>query len=225
MRIIDSLKKLYGSNCITQESIGECKVCERNENSKFVKLFIKNGQHTFFEIAEDLYVKSLNINNKYSILNNQNCDGVFITEIDNKAACVFSELKSSLDSNDIFKAHKQIIFSFFKIYLFLSLSEEFNNNVEYIGIIGSRPVKDKSQEALFELELLNMQEGRPVDKEMICLVELWKEKTIKHRIRDFSFIKGFPLCGTIGDKEMTICLYTAKSFMDDSGSFDLSTME
>ena len=139
---------------------------------------------------------------------------------------VLSELKSSLDSCDILKAYRQIVFTYLKLHMMMSVCEGFDiSNWEIIGIIACLPPKNEDQKTKLQLELLNMEEGNnEIKPDIKCFVQLFFKKKIESGLADTPFTKGKPLHEKLKDMKISICLKTANSTTDSETELNLNSL-
>ena len=146
MEIAESFNSVFDkAPCVLIKS--QCEIHEHNQGASFTNLKLVNDGEEIFLLDNQFYKNSHEkIIDWSSNLSDLDSDGFLITEINGRKFIVVSELKSALDSRDLLKAYKQIVFTYIKCYMLLSLCSTFQaEDFDIIGIIACKPPKDKKQ--------------------------------------------------------------------------------
>lgn len=141
MEIAESFSSVFDkAPCVLIKS--QCEIHEQNQGASFTNLKLVNDGEEIFLLDNKFYKNSHEkILDWSSNLSDLDSDGFLITEIKGRKSIVVSELKSALDSRDLLKAYKQIVFTYIKCYMLLSLCSTFQaEEFDIIGIIAcNRP--------------------------------------------------------------------------------------
>lgn len=222
MNVFDSFQKIF-NKCPIAVLDDQWSVQETDSCALFRTLTIQNTGKAFFVFEKGSYANMSCISSKRSsFLEDKDCDGVALTEIGGKKILILSELKSSLDSLDVLKAYKQIVFTYLKLYMMLSLCQDFDiDNWSVVGIIACHPPKGEDQKTKLQLEYLNIEESasRPDVK---CLVRLLFENKIETSLSNIPFTQNLPLNDQLQRGKFNICLKTADTISSSELSLELS---
>ena len=112
-------------------------ISEKEQQAQIKKCIIHFPGGQFTTIENDIY-KSMftKIQSYSSILKDEDCDGIAYTEYEGKKYIILVELKSKIDADVIKHAFDQLIFSFMKLNMILSICEGFDiKQYEFIGIL------------------------------------------------------------------------------------------
>lgn len=222
MNVFDSFKIVF-NKCSVSISNDKWQVNESNQHASFKTLIVQNIGNDFYSFNNATYKDMACITQKRSsILEDRDCDGVALTEIDGKTVFILSELKSSIDSCDILNAYKQIVFTFLKLHMMLSLCQDYNFcDWNIIGIIACLPPKDENQKTNLYLEYLNIEE-RTVKPDVKLLVRLLFESKIVVDLGSIHFLKSMSLNDQLKRLKISLCLKTADSVETSSTILELS---
>ncbi|MDO4714723.1 MAG: hypothetical protein Q4A44_00350 [Bacteroidales bacterium] len=125
-------------------------VCESSPKAKLKGLMLHLSKR-YYSIAPALYsnwqsmLKGAQIDKKVADFwfEDANCDGIALCDEASRCHVVLVELKSTFSSQDIYKAAKQIVFSWLKIHMWLSLCPKYTpKKVKITAIIACLPPKD-----------------------------------------------------------------------------------
>ncbi len=224
MDVFNSFKIIF-DKCPVSISNNEWQVNESNQHASFKTLIVQNIGNDFYNLGNATYKDMDCITNKRSrILEDKDCDGAALTEIDGKTIFILSELKSSLDSCDILNAYKQIVFTFLKLHMMFSLCQDYDiSDWNVIGVIACLPPKDENQKTNLFLEYLNIEEGT-VKPDVKLLVRLLFESKIVVDLGSVPFVKRLSLNDQLKRLKISICLKTADSVGDSSTILELSQL-
>lgn len=221
MDVFNSFCKIF-DKCQVITSDDNWKVSESNQQASFKTLVIQNTGNKFYSIENSTYKNMTCITQKSSFFEDKDCDGVALTEIEGKTIFILSELKSSLDSCDILKAYKQIVFTYLKLYMMLSLCQGFDvDDWIIIGIIACHPPKNDDQKTQLYLEYLNIEEGTS-KLDVKYLLRLLFEKKIETSLGKINFVQNIPFNEQLKNLKISLYLKTSDSINDSSSTFDLS---
>jgi hypothetical protein len=139
----DSIKKIYPKceviKCQT------CTITEPDEQSSIKSISL--GDIREYLQINNTFIKPLaaffNENGSDNIFN-KDCDGIVLLKYNNKKYCLLIELKSTFDTERIYKAKNQIMSSYIKLNMSLGLLADYHKDeFEYIGIIVSQEPNDE----------------------------------------------------------------------------------
>lgn len=217
MKIAESFKTIFDkAPCALKKDL--CEIHEQNQAASFTNLTLVNEGEDIFLLENQFYKNSHGrIVNWSTKLDDLDSDGFLITEINGRKTIIVSELKSKLDSEDLLKAYKQIVYTYIKCYMLLSLCSWFQTaDFDIVGIIACKPPKDEKQ-TIFLLQLMN---SSPCDIEpdVRLMVKLFMEKHIKTSFGNIPFLKTMNLHNDLSCSSFRLYL-----LMPDS--YDKSEME
>ncbi len=222
MGVIDSLRDIYDKMPLS-ESDDAWVVKEQDKGATFNKLDIQNCGGKFYVIDNSAYKKLDDmITRNSTFLQDEDCDGVASTNVKGNTNFVMAELKSNLASEKIQKAYKQIVFTYLKLFMMMSICQNTDvGKYEIMGIIACHPPKDTDQEDFLKLQYLNIEEIAPDIK---CLVKLYYEGKIECEFGKIYFIKDKKLPDFLKNKKFTLYLKTSDTPKSPSASFDLTSL-
>lgn len=175
----------------------QCDIHEQHQGASFTNLKLVNEGKEIFLLDNQFYNNSHEkIIDWSSNLSDLDSDGFLITEINGRKSIVVSELKSALDSRDLLKAYKQIVFTYVKLYMILSLCSTFQaREFDIIGIIACKPPKDEKQTGFLKDRYLQLMNSSPSDVEpdVRLMVKLYMEKHIKTAFGKIPFLRAMNL--------------------------------
>lgn len=207
--------------------VSDWDIIESDSQSTFTGLRIQYPGCSFHVVSQAVYKDMPCLTTKLSsFLQDCDCDGIAFTEKEGKMWVVLAELKSTLDSTDILKAYKQIVFSYLKIHSLLSLCDGFSAFTEWnlLGIIACRPPKDNYQKTQLDLLYLNMSESNSAKPDVRCMLRLYKERKLKTSFGNIPFLKRFPLDENLKGMSFTLCLHTAAQYADSTSTLDFTRL-
>lgn len=140
----DDLKKLLPLYQNTGYAKNTYKVHESSANAKVKEVVWINSDFQYFDtqIAKDLTAFFSNAN--ADSIFNFDCDGAFIVQSDTCKYLFLNELKSTFDFGDIYHASYQIVSTYIKLNMILSLLPNYQKqDVKVKGFIFSRPANKK----------------------------------------------------------------------------------
>lgn len=227
MEIIDSFKKIFDGAPVTEKH-DTLDVIEQEPSASFKKLQICNTGEVFYNIDKSVLQSPSILCKHSSKILHKNCDGITLTKGRNGDYLILAELKSSLHTNVIIDAYKQIICTLLKIHAMLSFCHGYSlNDINLRGIIACKPAKDKTHEAFFKDNLyllsLGTKELRPDIK---FSVKLYYDKCVKTKIVTSPLFDD--TCNAFHDdfknKDIEIYLKTADFYSNSEASMDISEM-
>lgn len=207
---------------------GRCVIHEKDSGATFTSLKLVNGKEEMFVLENAFYKHSHNsILAKSSTLDDSDSDGFLITEVNGKKTIVVSELKSSLDSSDLLKAYRQIVFTYIKIHMLLSLCASFQiEDFDIVGIIACKPPKDEKQKTFLKdryLQMMNSTSDR-VQPDVCLMVKLYYEKCIRTVIGQVPFLMDLKLQNELSRSPFKLYLRTPDSFDESALEVDLEKL-
>lgn len=112
MKIAESFKTIFDkAPCALKKDL--CEIHEQNQAASFTNLTLVNEGEEIFLLENQFYKNSHGrIVNWSTKLDDLDSDGFLITEINGRKTIIVSELKSKLDSEDLLKAYKQIVYTY-----------------------------------------------------------------------------------------------------------------
>ena len=133
------------------------------------------------------------------------CDGIITFEEDGKKYMFLSELKSTFDTSDIYKAYKQIISSYIKVNVILNMSRCYNKE-EYVvkGFIFSKPADKDYLMDLSKMQQFNPRHRHRTEAELCNDVCCSRERKTKIHTNECNELKGLPLSERVLFDEMEI---------------------
>lgn len=215
MEIAESFSSVFDkAPCFLIKS--QCEIHEHNQGASFTNLKLVNEGEEMFLFDNRFYKNSHEkIIDWSSNLSDLDSDGFLITEINGRKSIVVSELKSALDSRDLLKAYKQIVFTYVKLYMILSLCSTFQaKDFDIIGIIACKPPKDKKQNDYLKdtyLQLMNSSlcSAQP---DVRLMVRLFMEKHIKTKFGNISFLRAMNLHNDLSCSSFRLYLLMPDSY-------------
>lgn len=219
MRVAEAFKDIFGQDTV-EELDSVWNIHETRVGATFNLLQVNNPGESFFVINPCLYSQNV-CHDDTGWLNDKNCDGAALTRNSGIDYIILVELKSTLDSTKIITAYEQIVQSFVKLQMMLSICQGYDmQNYDLIGVIACKPAKNKDQEIKFHQELLNIKEGNFVPPDMACLVRLYFDSYIECYLADTPFMKGHAFHKDFQYHKIRIYLKMADAYSDDSVAVD-----
>ena len=194
----------------------QCEIHEHNQGASFTNLKLVNDGEEIFLLDNQFYKNSHEkIIDWSSNLSDLDSDGFLITEINGRKFIVVSELKSALDSRDLLKAYKQIVFTYIKCYMLLSLCSTFQaEDFDIIGIIACKPPKDKKQNDYLKDTYLQLMNSSlcSVQPDIRLMVRLFMEKHIKTKFGNIPFLRAMNLHNDLSSSSFRLYLLMPDSY-------------
>ena len=205
----------------------QCVIHEKNSGASFTTLKLVNGGEEIFLLENAFYKYShKDILSKSSRLDDLDSDGFLITNVNGRKTIVVSELKSSLDSNDLLKAYKQIVFTYIKIHMLLSLCSTFKiEDFDVIGIIACKPPMDEKQQTFLKdnyFQLLNSSSS--IQPDVRLMLKLFFEKSVRTTIGCIPFLKDLKLQDDLSSSPFKLYLRMPDSFDKSDLEVDLKEL-
>lgn len=196
MKIAESFKTIFDkAPCALKKSL--CEIHEQNQAASFTNLTLVNEGEEIFLLENQFYKNSHGRIVDWSTkLDDLDSDGFLITEINGRKTIIVSELKSKLDSEDLLKAYKQIVYTYIKCYMLFSLCSWFQTaDFDIVGIIACKPPKDEKQTIFLKDRYLQLMNSSPCDIEpdVRLMVKLFMEKHIKTSFGNIPFLRAMEL--------------------------------
>lgn len=217
MDIIESFKQNYNKvHHYVSENPNSCVVKELEDEATFKAIVLDNPNSIFFDFDKKIYKNWGTWKNQVSAVRDRDCDGVIMQRKINQKDCLFCvELKSRFDTDELFKAHEQVIVSLFKMYTMFSICDGFDwENIDVHFILGCHPFEDKVQESsvysFLEQEIML----RPNGFFSIVLNEIIHNSPVTYKIGQLPVAKKFALPDSIKSKEITYSWVHSDSYTD-----------
>ncbi len=215
MEIAESFSSVFDkAPCVLIKS--QCEIHEQNQGASFTNLKLVNDGEEIFLLDNKFYKNSHEkILDWSSNLSDLDSDGFLITEIKGRKSIVVSELKSALDSRDLLKAYKQIVFTYIKCYMLLSLCSTFQaEEFDIIGIIACKPPKDKKQNDYLKDTYLQLMNSSlcSIQPDVRLMVRLFMEKHIKTKLGNIPFLKTMNLHNDLSSSSFRLYLLMPDSY-------------
>lgn len=158
-----------------------------------------------------------------SKLENRNCDGIaFLNDTSNQEHLLFVELKSNFDTKKISEAFQQIIMSFIKIHMRLSICKNYNlDKIKVHFITACKCYKDEEQEINIKHRISQAQQLEKATFETKFLKPLLDNNNIKVRLSSFYDIQNLPFHDCICEKEVNMYLQMTQTHSDSSTSINI----
>lgn len=142
------------------------------------------------------------------LYNRKNCDGVYLIEKNSVPFLLFVELKSTFSTNKITDATEQIVSSFLKSRVFLSVCKGAKDALhQFYAVIAIKDFKSL-QQSEFALNLSQGSLHKPTDAWVAKLL-YGKGREVKLKLKDLWFLREFPLSDEIGSTIVYFKLFQA----------------
>jgi hypothetical protein len=139
----NSIKKIY-PKCNITRGCHTCCIEESDRQASVRQLSFDIPEYILitntFASSLDSFFKTNGSDNIF----HKNCDGIVLLKYKDKKYCLLIELKSTFDTERIYKAKNQIMSSYIKLNMSLGLLADYHKDeFEYIGIIVSQEPNDE----------------------------------------------------------------------------------
>lgn len=228
MDLHESLLKIYDKrrSCFS-EHMDQCEIEEHDtKGASFLHLYIQN-EGTKLEKFDTNYVKGFGGSTKEvsSVLKDSNCDGVVLIKgKDEKLHVIFAELKSKQTADNLNKAFKQLIFTFFKYHQLLSICADYDISKITIDFVLSCHSADDNESAETYLDVQNeqmlMTDGSSKQFVSDMLPFLMRKKCYSFKLKDVDIISQYPFNQLITEKSINMHLATSKTPTDDNATIN-----
>lgn len=222
MDVIESVGKVFDKMPIT-ETGDKWEVKEADNGASFKKLAIDNKGSKFHTIENAAYKGwgSMLKHNSWFI-EDADCDGAAFTRVNERTYLILAELKSTLSTDALEKAFRQIVFTYLKLHMLLAVCEGGEpGKYEVAGVIACHPPKNSAQEDFLRMQYLNIEETS-ADKK--CMVKLYIEKKLEAKFGKLFFMKDKPLLGALKNKKFTLYLKTSATALDTEACMELDEL-
>ena len=224
MSVAEAFKDIFGQDTVV-EFEDTWNIRESRKDATFNLLQVNNPGESFSVINPVVYSGNIWLGDA-GWMNDKNCDGAALTRNNGKDYVILVELKSTLDSTKIIAAYEQIVQSFVKLQMMLSVCQDYDmHNYDIVGVIACKPAKNKDQETKFHQELLNIKEGNFVPPDMVCLVKLYFNSYIECCLSETHFMKGHAFHKDFHLHKIRIYLKTALAYPDSSVTVDFAELQ
>ena len=135
---------------------------------------------------------------------------------------IFAELKSKQTADNLNKAFKQVIFTFFKYHQLLSICADYDiSKITIDFVLSCHSAEDEeSSETYYEMqnEQMLMENGSTKQFVADMLPVLMKEKQYSFKLKDVDILDSYPLNQQITEKLINMHLATSKTSTDDEAT-------
>lgn len=226
MLLSDSFMQMF-DKAVTLAGTGKSQnvwtVMEHDRSATMKQLEV-NANGTFWGFNHKLVKNVDDITTRMSTtLEDKDCDGVaFLLDNAQQEHLVFVELKSNFNTDRIAGAFHQIIMSFIKMHVWLSLCKGYDiDQLKVHFITACKCYKDKDQEDNVMLRISQAQELEEETFETKFLKPLLDERNIKVKLSSFGDIKKLPYHDSICNKEITMYLHLTAQYSDSKTKVNL----
>lgn len=225
MSIISSFGDLYDRtlNPTFANYIETTDVFEVNEHDHNPKVLTRllSVEHSGAQFASFNYmlVKGMGdiTEKRSSLFEDRDCDGVAFMLNQERDGLIFSELKSTLSTQSLFKAYRQMTHSFLKMHAMLSLCKDYAlDDLSVHFIAACQCFEDKDQEDGIYNRLSKEEQ---IDKTTFVskfVRRLIEQHDVTVKFGEVSSVWDLPLSQNLADKLITLSLQVTQNFGDTS---------